>query len=155
MFGKVSKLFSLINPVAEKLGLEVVGIEEQRSRKHGISVRVFIDKPPSGVTLHDCEQLSLQLKGVFAVYGKFDKDYHLEVSSPGVERLIFNVEQLKTCLGKEVFIELLMPVDNRHRFTGTVLSMTEDMEAVALEVDSKAFVLPIDKIKKVKLLYHF
>ena len=83
------KIEALISPVVMDMGYELVGVEYVASGKPSI-LRVFIASE-TGITLDDCEAVSRQLSSIFDVEDPIATQYNLEVSSPGIERPLFNI----------------------------------------------------------------
>ena len=83
-------LIDLLEPSVVSLGYELVDLELNMSRGHGL-VRVFIDAD-EGITLEDCEKVSHQISGVLDVEDPIAVDYRLEVSSPGLDRKLVKPE---------------------------------------------------------------
>ena len=81
------KVASLITPVLEELGINLWGIKFIRNPKRP-TLQIFIDKE-EGVTVDDCQEVSLQINGILDVEDLFKSSYNLEVSSPGLDRILF------------------------------------------------------------------
>ncbi len=110
---------AVIAPVITGMGLEFVGLEYLSQGKHTL-LRIYIDKP-GGVSLEDCADESRQLSSVLDVEQQFARgEYNLEVSSPGVDRKIFAVEQFPQFVGKNVNITLNSALDGKRKFKGTI-----------------------------------
>lgn len=113
------RLDGLLKPAVEALGYELVGVEYWRGRRRAL-VRVYIDKP-GGVTLDDCERASHQVSGVLDVEDPIVEQYDLEVSSPGLDRPLFEPEHFERFAGQMVRVRLSPPVNGRRKFTGVLL----------------------------------
>ena len=83
-------------------------------------LRLYIDSP-SGVTADDCERVSRQVSGVLDVEDPIGDRYVLEVSSPGLDRILFKPEQYLANLGAQVQVRLTVPFDGRRQFTGVLI----------------------------------
>ncbi len=129
--GEPAGLTALLKPVVEAMGLELWGVE-QRRQGHGQLLRVYIDSE-SGVTVDDCAAVSEQVSGVLDVEDPISGAYTLEVSSPGLDRLLFNPEQYRQSIGELVRLSLKLPRDGRKRFRGRI--STADDEAVTLATE--------------------
>ena len=118
---------ALITPALEALGYGLWGcvVESQATPV----LRVFMDtKTGEPVTVEDCAKASHQIKGVLAVDGSQTDlgDYILEVSSPGMDRQIFKVDQYKVLIGKIIKIRLRIAVDNQRNFQGIIEDAVEN-----------------------------
>lgn len=141
------RLIALIEPLLAQLGYELVELEHAPGRGHGV-VRVFIDKP-EGVGLDDCERASREISALLDVEDPIPTAYSLEVSSPGLDRILRTRGHFDRFVGSRVFVELKAPRDGRRRYTGTLLSVAE--EGVSLEVDRRTINVPFEEIGKARL----
>lgn len=145
-----TQITDLIRPTVEALELDLWGVEHLIQGKYSI-VRVFIDKAGDGVTIEDCERASRQISGIFDVEDPIPGEYTLEVSSPGMDRPLFNVEQFGLYIGSEANVRLRSPLDGRRKFKGVIQKV--DADAVSLLVDGVEFALPALAIDKANLVF--
>ena len=115
-------------------------------------LRIYIDRP-EGVTLDDCQKVSQQLSAVLDVEDPIPGAYTLEVSSPGLDRPLRKPADFRQRLGQRVRIELLLPLNGRRRFTGTLRGVETD--EVLIEVDATLVRLPFAQIGKARLVPEF
>ncbi len=141
------KLTALIEPVAGRLGYELVDVEYAPGRAHGI-VRIFIDRP-EGIGLADCEQMSRETSALLDVEDPIPTAYTLEVSSPGFDRVLRTAAHFARFVGSRVFVELKAPRAGRRRYTGTLVSA--DAAGIVLEVDRERVEVSLDEIGKARL----
>lgn len=123
----------LIKPSIESLGYELWGLEYLAQGKHSL-LRVYIDKA-SGITLDDCEQVSLQVSALLDVEDLISGQFNLEISSPGIPRPLFYSNQYQRYVNHTVHIKLLKPVNKQRKFSGKIVTVNDD--AVTLEIDDK------------------
>jgi len=97
---QLARIEEVIQPVLRDRGLELVDVDWRGSRPRGI-LRVFVDKP-GGVRVEDCEKASRELGDVLDVAGLIEGGYDLEVSSPGLDRLLRKERELCWAVGKPV-----------------------------------------------------
>ncbi len=142
------RLQSLIEPIVQGLGYELVG-SEWLSRSGSSLVRLYIDRD-GGVTIDDCEKVSHQVSGVLDVEDVVSGPYTLEVSSPGLDRPLFTPAQFARFVGREAKIRTFVPVDGRRNFRGTIRATDETI--VTLNVDGTEIVLPFEQIEKANLV---
>lgn len=140
----------LIRPTVEALEVDLWGVEHLIQGKYSV-LRVFIDKAGEGVTIEDCERVSRQISGIFDVEDPIPGEYTLEVSSPGMDRPLFNIEQFGQYVGSEATVKLRSPLDGRRKFKGVIQKI--EAGAVCLLVDGKEFVLPAIAIDKANLVF--
>jgi ribosome maturation factor RimP len=140
-------LLKLLEPAVETLDYELVELEFQ-----GGVLRLYIDKP-QGVTLDDCQKVSQQISAVLDVEDPIPGAYTLEVSSPGVDRPLRKLADFQQHAGERVRIELLLPLDGRRRFTGTLRGTESDH--VMVEVDGSLCRLPYSQIGRARVVPDF
>lgn len=117
---KAEEIENLLIPVAENEGMEIVDVQYARENGSWVA-RVFIDKE-NGITMDDCEHMSHVL-GAFLDESDILKDsYMLEISSPGVNRVLKKEKCFKRFTGSKVKIKSFNAVNNQKNFLGTLLS---------------------------------
>jgi ribosome maturation factor RimP len=141
------RLIALIEPLLASLGYELIELEYGAGRSQG-TLRIFIDKP-EGIRVEDCEQVSREVSALLDVEDPIPSAYSLEVSSPGEDRVLRKREHFDRFVGSRVFVELKAPRDGRRRYTGTLLSVSN--EGVEIEVDRQKVDLPFADIGKARL----
>jgi ribosome maturation factor RimP len=141
------RLIALIEPLAERLGYELVDLEYASGRTNA-TVRLFIDQP-QGVGLDDCERMSRETSALLDVEDPIPTAYTLEVSSPGFDRVLRTQAHFGRFVGSRIFVELKAPRDGRRRYTGTLLSV--DDSGIELEVDRQKVSVPFGEIGKARL----
>jgi ribosome maturation factor RimP len=140
----------LIRPAVQALGVELWGIEHNIQGRYSI-LRVYIDKSENGVTIDDCERVSRQISGIFDVEDPIGGEYNLEVSSPGMDRPLFELSQFERYLGHVVSVRLRSPLEGRRKFKGVIQKVEAD--SVRLLVDDKEVLLPSSAIDKANLVF--
>ncbi|TBW48416.1 ribosome maturation factor RimP [Marinobacter halodurans] len=149
MSAKVKQLEDILVPVIEGLGYDCWGIEF-RSQGHKSMLRVFIDDAENGISVEDCETVSRQVSGVLDVEDPIQTEYTLEVSSPGMDRPLFRLEQYAAWAGHKVKIRLRMAFEGRRKFEG-LLKGVEGSDVVVV-VDDHEYLLPVDGIEKANIV---
>lgn len=140
----------MITAPVEALGYELVGVEFIRSRQS--TLRIYIDSE-DGITVDDCADVSHQVSAVLDVEDPITVAYHLEVSSPGLDRPMFTAEHYTRYLGEEVSIVLRMAMQNRRKWQGIIKAV--DGEMITVTVDGKDEVFALSNIQKANLVPHF
>ncbi len=141
------RLERLIRPVVEGLGCTLWGIE-YRPQKRSALLRVFIDKD-DGVGMDDCERVSRQLSAMLDVEDPIPVAYTLEVSSPGIDRVLFTPEQFRRYRGEKAKIRLRWPVQERRNYEGTIRGAEDDR--VLLEQQGEVVEIPMEAISRARL----
>ena len=143
-------LNTLIETTVVGLGYELVDVELS---PRGRTVRVFIDLPDDdkGIDVEDCAKVSNQLSRVFEVENvDFD---HLEISSPGLDRVVKKVADFERFAGQEIQIKVRMPHAGRRNFQGELLGYKDGKVGLRLEKDDVE--LEFNNIEKARLVPRF
>ena len=128
-------LKALLAPAVTSLGFELWGIEYLVRGRHRL-LRVYIDRE-EGITVDDCAAVSHQVSGVLDVEDPIPGEYTLEVSSPGLDRVLFEPEQYARYTGSLLVVRTQAPVGGRRRFRGRLESVDGDGFVLALEDGGK------------------
>ncbi|MFT6927436.1 MAG: ribosome maturation factor RimP [Psychromonas sp.] len=145
------RITEMLAPSVEDLGYELVGIEYIRAGKHS-TLRVYIDQE-QGILVDDCAAVSRQVSAIMDVEDPITNEYTLEVSSPGLNRPLFKAEHYQTFVGEVVKIQLRMPIQNRRRWKGVIVS-AED-EIICLNVDGREERFALSNIQKANIVPKF
>ncbi len=142
---ELQNLNAIIEKTVTQLGYELVDFELQN---RGRLLRVFIDRP-EGISIDDCVLVSNQIGNVLAVENDFDYD-RLEVSSPGLDRVLKKMSDFVKFIGQEANIKLRLPVDGRKNFVVTIVAVNDDI--LDVEVDGKIHKFNLQQIEKARLV---
>lgn len=148
MYRQNNELLQLLAPVIEAMGYQLLGIE-QHARGAGTLLCLYIDHA-DGISLEDCERVSQQVTGVLDVHDPIKSTYVLEVSSPGLDRPLFTLEQILRYTGHRVKLQLRQKIDGRRRLTGEIRSVADDQ--VVVVVDDIEFTVLAANIDKARLV---
>ncbi len=144
------KLWTLIQPLVQGMGLELWGLELPSAPRGG-TFRVYIDSP-QGVSVEQCAELSRQLNYLLDVQDPFPGSYTLEVSSPGLDRPFFHPSQMEPYQGQEVRLKLKEQIQGQSKWKGKLLYCSQ--EQVFLEHESgQEIEIPWAGVKKANLVY--
>lgn len=138
----------IVEPVIVAMGYELWGLECQTGGK-AAKVRVYIDRS-TGVTLEDCSLVSEQVSAVLDVEDPIRMPYTLEISSPGINRSFFKVEQMQEAVGSTVKIKTLWPIEGRKNFSGRLENAGEKGIRIRTQ-ENMFFTVPLNAVKNVKL----
>ena len=141
-------LDSLLRPVVMDMGYVFWGIEHLRQGRASL-LRIYIDAEP-GITLEDCERVSRQLSGVLDVADPIAGEYLLEVSSPGLDRLLFTAAQYERFVGETVKVRLSGTYEDRRKITGTIERVAG--ETVILNEAGTEFHIPLHEIDRARIV---
>ncbi len=141
-------LKAILEPTLEAIELKLWGIE-LIGQGGGMIVRVYIDSE-QGATISDCEKATRQISAVLDVEDVFNSRYTLEVSTPGMERGLFEPAQYARYIGHQVKIKLAVPIDEKRKHIGTIEKIVDD--EVILKVGEAEVSIPFHQIKKANLV---
>jgi len=114
----------LIRPIVTQMGYDLWGIVYHGQGRHSV-LRIYIEHA-DGITLDDCQNVSGQVSALLDVENPITAAYSLEISSPGLDRPLFTLEQYQRYIGQQVSIRLRTPQQNRRQFTGPLTHVAED-----------------------------
>ncbi len=138
----------LAAPILAERGLELVDVEFRREA-HGWVLRLYMDRP-GGVTLDDCQRVSEELGDHLDVEDFIGHPYHLEVSSPGLDRPLSQPEHFSRFAGKAVRITTREYVGGRRNFSGRLAGL--EGTAVLLDLqDGQRATIPLALILRARL----
>ena len=149
MNNSVTLITELIDTTIQVLGLDLWGVELLQQGKYSL-LRIYIERE-EGVTIEDCEKVSRQVSALLDVEDPIAGEYTLEVSSPGVDRPLYSVEQYAKYVGSEVNLKLRRAVDGRRKFKGQIIKVSGDI--VGLLVEGTEYDLEHSEIEKASIVY--
>tara|TARA_B100000214_G_C23774920_1_gene538540 strand:- start:92 stop:562 length:471 start_codon:yes stop_codon:yes gene_type:complete len=144
----VALVADIVQPTIEALGFELWGLEHLQRGRHSI-LRVFIDCENT-VNLKDCETVSRQISALLDVEDPISGEYILEVSSPGLERPLFKIDQFAKFVGNKVKIAMMSQLKGRRKFTGVIECVSANK--INLNVDGEVFKLDFAEIEKANVI---
>jgi len=147
MAGKESTLSALLEPTVVSLGFQLWGLELISPNRRP-TLRIYIEGD-NGVTVDDCATVSRHLASVLDVEDPIQGEYTLEVSSPGIDRLLFAPEQYTLYVGEPIEVRLRFPFEGRRRFRGWLMGLEGD--DVVVRIDDHDFLLPMKQIDKARV----
>lgn len=146
-----AQIAELLRPTIEALGSELWGIEYLTQGKYS-TLRIFIEKE-DGVGIDDCEQVSRQVSALMDVEDPIGSAYTLEVSSPGLDRLLFEKQHFEAYIGSLVKIKLRMNYEGRRNFKGRLTAVEDD--EIVIRQDQDEFVFPLETLDKAQVVPEF
>ena len=145
------RILDMIEPVAAELGLDIV-----RVRVMGGDVptlQIMAERPDGTMTVAACAKFSRAISPVLETEDPISTEYHLEVSSPGIDRPLTRVGDFAKWVGHEVKVELATPgADGRKRFHGSIVSETDGVVDLKLKDGGEARLAVADMVKATMVL---
>ena len=142
-----NRLIALLEPVLAREGFELVEVEFVQGPGGG-TLRIYIDQP-DGIDLDDCEAASHAVSELLDAEDPFPGSYSLEVSSPGLDRILRKPEHFARFVDNRVKVELVVPREGRRRYTGVL--RRADGESIELEVDNFSVSIRLAEIGRARL----
>ena len=147
----IARVQELAEPIIKEQNLELIDIESLQERGRWI-LRLIIDKE-KGVTLDDCIKVSRELGFVLDIKDFLPHTYHLEVSSPGLNRPLKTINDFKKYSGHKVNIKTSKTIGGRKNFKGTLRSVEGDL--LSVDIEGTGYEIPLNDIVKANLIYEF
>jgi len=145
------EVISIIEPVAEDLGFEIVDVEYLTERGRW-TLRVYIDKP-GGVNVEDCASLSNEIGDLLDARQIISGAYVLEVSSPGLNRPLRKDRDFVWATGKRIKAKTKVQVNGRRNFTGTLERYKDG--TISIRLEQGVVELALSDLEKANVLYPF
>lgn len=151
MAASTAQIQELIAPVVIDLGFEFWGLEYQ-TQSGAALLRVFIESP-NGISVDDCAKVSREVSLLLDVEDPIRSEYRLEVSSPGMSRPFFTLDQYSRYSGFFVKIKLRFAFEGRRQFKGLLAGVEND--EVLIRDGEDEYSLPFEAIDKGSMLPQF
>ena len=146
--GIQAELLNLLRPGVEALGFELWGLEYNAGGKRPM-LRIYIESD-NGISVDDCAAVSRQVSGIMDVEDPIKSEYTLEVSSPGVDRPLFDLSQYQRYVGHKIKLKLRYPFEGQRNYTGVLAGIEE--EDIVLQVDEHELILPVETVDKARIV---
>ena len=144
----VERIDRIAADAAKDNGVEFVHSEIVGSKRN-MTVRIYIDKP-EGVTLEDCSTVSRAIETVIDADDFIPSPYVLEVSSPGLERPLFSIQDFERFSGKKAKVKTSEAIDGQANFNGRIAAV--EGEEIVFEDKTNGIVrIPFPKVAKANL----
>jgi ribosome maturation factor RimP len=128
--GVEARIARIVEPVANDLGYSLVRVK--LTQENGLTLQIMAEDATGRFAISDCEKLSKDLSPVLDVEDPIDREYHLEVSSPGIDRPLVRARDFKTYIGHEAKIELSDMLEGRKRFRGDIAAADDESVTIRL-----------------------
>ncbi|MBS7697085.1 MULTISPECIES: ribosome maturation factor RimP [unclassified Chelatococcus] len=132
--GVAARVATIVEPVLADLGFRLVRVKI--NGMNGCTVQIMAERPDGSMTVEGCEAVSRAVSPVLDLEDPIDRAYHLEISSPGIDRPLVRRSDFERWAGHEAKVETALPVEGRKRFRGLLRGL--DGEAARIErLDAK------------------
>ncbi len=146
------RLAEILIPVIEDMGFELVRLRLQGGKM--ATLQIMADRPEGGINVDDCAEISTMVSATLDVEDPIEDKYHLEVSSPGIDRPLTRLKDFETFEGYDAKLETNQPIDGRKRFTGVLAGVEGDDVLINIEVggETQTIGLNFDWLSDAKLM---
>lgn len=145
----LTQIRDLLEPVIQSEGKELVDVEYRRESQ-GWVLRLFVDQE-GGVSVNDCAEVSHLAGDLLDVSDLISNSYHLEVSSPGLNRVLRKPDHFRQQLGRIIEVRTTSSIANRRNFKGILLESTS--EGITVDCDGQVYEVPLALIERARLCY--
>ncbi|MCZ8184900.1 MAG: ribosome maturation factor RimP [Beijerinckiaceae bacterium] len=128
--GMASRVGRIVDPIIRSLGYRLVRVKI--SGLNGCTVQIMAERPDGMMGVNDCEIVSRAVAPVLDVEDPISTAYHLEISSPGIDRPLVRISDFARWIGYDARIEMAVPVDGRKRFRGFIDGVEGEKVAILL-----------------------
>ena len=145
-------LQELLRPVVESLGCELWGLELNSGGRRKM-LRIYIDREEGGIDVEDCAKVSRQVSAVMDVEDPINGEYVLEVSSPGLDRPLYEIGHYQRLLGEDISLRLRYPYEGQRNYKGSLKAVEGD--EIVLVVADHEYLFPVEGIEKANVVPRF
>ena len=144
------KVEKLLEPKIQEIGYELYDVEYAKEGKNYF-LRIIIDKP-EGIDLNDCEKVNNEITDMLDEANYIKEQYFLEVSSPGIERVIRKEKHLKQNIGQEIQVKLFRKDQNgKKEYQGKLLDYTS--ENITIQTSEEKINIERKNISQIRTIY--
>jgi len=152
--GPAVEIAALVEPVLEDMGFRLVRVV--MSRRDGGTIQIMADKGGGTINVDDCATISRRLSPLLDAHDPIEGRYFLEVSSPGIDRILVRPSDFEDWAGFETKVELKELIDGRRRFRGVLEGYENGEMLLQVRLDEESepqtIGLPVDLIQDAKLV---
>jgi ribosome maturation factor RimP len=145
----VQKVRAFAEELLPSMGLELFDVQFRREG-HGWVLRLYIDRE-DGVSLDDCSMVSRELSDYLDVEDIIEQSYHLEVSSPGLERPLRNLDEFKRFRGRKARIKLRESIGGQRVFVGEISQVHDDQRIELILENNEPLMFSYDQVRTARL----
>ena len=151
--GIVGAVKKIAGPLAEELGYFLWDVEYVKEGAD-MYLRITIDSE-DGITIDDCEKMHRAIDPLLDESDPIEDAYHLEVSSPGIERDLKNEMQITACEGWNVEVRLYAPIDGAKSFMGELVGLDAEEKNIIIKTEEGERSFPRTAVASLKTRYDF
>lgn len=146
-----TKVQNLLEKIIENLGYELYDVRYEKERKD-YYLRIIIDKP-EGIDINDCEKVNNEINDILDKADYIKEQYFLEVSSPGLERVLRKEKHFLSQIGNEVSVKLFKPINKQKELVGILQEYNND--EIVLKQENELIKISLKDIALVKTTFEW
>lgn len=143
------KLKGEIEQIAAESGCRLLAVETAGAGRQ-LVLRLVLDRD-GGVTLEDCERISRDVSPLLDAQDSIGHRYFLEVSSPGLDRKLYSIEDARRYVGSRVRVKSTVPIEGARNFRGTLAAIDGDRLRIVDEESRKTYNLSFGEVQVARL----
>jgi ribosome maturation factor RimP len=152
--GVDARIAGIVEPVLESIGFRLVRV--RLTGLNGLTLQIMAERNDGTMTVEDCELVSRTLSPVLDVEDPIDRNYHLEVSSPGIDRPLVRKSDFSNWTGHIVKVDTSAMLEGRKKFRGRIAAISADTVTVEADQatygDQPAVAIPFEMISDARLI---
>lgn len=152
--GVEARVASIVESVVVPAGFRLVRV--RLTGLNGATLQIMVERPDGSMSVDECEEISRLVSPALDVDDPIDKAYHLEISSPGIDRPLVRKSDFARWAGHQLKVETSVLVADKKRFKGRLASVSDDGLIVERETtgygEETAVTLPWDTISDARLV---
>jgi ribosome maturation factor RimP len=133
--GMAARVATIVAPAIADVGYRLVRVKI--SGQNGCTLQIMAEKADGTMGVDDCEAVSRAISPVLDVEDPMDRPYHLEISSPGIDRPLVRAVDFSRWIGHEIRVEMAVPAHGRKRYRGELMA-SDAATATVRRPDAKA-----------------
>ncbi len=146
-----SKVENLLEKVITDLGYDLYDVKYEKEGKD-YYLRIIIDKP-EGIDINDCEKVNNHINDILDEADYIKEQYFLEVSSPGIERILRKEKHFVSQIGKEILVKLFKPIEKQKELIGTLEEYNNN--EITIKLDDKSIKINLKDIAIAKTIFNW
>lgn len=146
-----AKVENLLEKIITDLGYNLYDVKYEKEGKD-YYLRIIIDKP-DGIDINDCENVNNNINDILDEADYIKDQYFLEVSSPGIERVLRKEKHFKSQIGNEISVKLFKPIDKQKELIGTLEEYNNN--EITIKLDEKSIKINLKDIALAKTIFNW
>lgn len=147
-----NKVEELLKPIITNLGYDLYDVRYEKEGKD-YYLRIIIDKPEC-IDINDCETVNNNINDILDDADYIKEQYFLEVSSPGLERVLRKPNHFLSQIGNEISVKLFKPIEKKKEFIG-ILEEFDAQYGITLKVDNTTMKIDLKDIAVAKTIFNW